>query len=617
MDKKAQFSLWYFLFIFLIMYMIQSLFFPGAQFQRIPYNEFRKLAREGKVERVDILGDRLRGRFKAAGAEGAGRFFETAKVEDPGLIKTLEDAGVTFQGQYEPPWVVTFFSTWVLPLAILFSIYAFVLRKMGPGQGVMAFGRNKAKIYAEREVGVRFTDVAGVDEAKEELAEVVDFLQNPERYLRLGGKIPRGVLLVGPPGCGKTLLSRAVAGEAGVSFFSISGSEFVEMFVGMGAARVRDLFAQAVEKAPCIVFIDELDALGKARGMGGVMGGHDEREQTLNQLLVEMDGFDTRKGVIILAATNRPEILDPALMRPGRFDRHVLVDRPDLEGRKQILKVHVRGLTLHPGVNSDRIAEMTPGLSGADLANLANEAALRAARHNRDSVTMADFEEAFERIAAGLEKKSRVMTPEERKRVAYHELGHAMAAELVGTADPVQKVSIIPRGIGALGYTLQRPTEDRYLLSRTELEDRITVLLAGRAAEEEVFSEVSTGAQNDLQRATDIARSMVTEYGMSERFGPQSLRTESRPLFLGNTFSPQTGPSSISEATLREVDEAVEKIIAASYQRAQAILHGRRDDLEKLTARLLEQETLGGDALRAALGVERSGAKAPAAAPAG
>ena len=608
MDKKARFSLLYFLFIFLIMYLIQSLFFPGAHIQRVPYNEFRKLVREGKVERVDILGDRLRGRMRTAGAQAQGRLFETAKVEDPGLIKTLEEAGVTFQGQYEPPWVVTFFSTWVFPLAILFTIYAFVLRKMGPGQGVMAFGRNKAKIYAEKGVGVRFTDVAGVDEAKEELAEVVDFLKNPDRYLRLGGKIPRGVLLVGPPGCGKTLLSRAVAGEAGVSFFSISGSEFVEMFVGMGAARVRDLFAQAVEKAPCIVFIDELDALGKARGMSGIMGGHDEREQTLNQLLVEMDGFDTRKGVIILAATNRPEILDSALLRPGRFDRQVLVDRPDLEGRKQILKVHVRGLVLHPDVNVDRIAEMTPGLSGADLANLANEAALRGARHNRNAVTMGDFEEAFERIAAGLEKKSRVMTAAERRRVAYHELGHAMVAELVGTADPVQKVSIIPRGIGALGYTLQRPTEDRYLLSRSELEDRIAVLLAGRAAEEEVFGEVSTGAQNDLQRATDIARSMVTEFGMSARFGPQSLRTEPRPLFLGSTFSPQTGPSSISEATLREVDEEVEKIITAAYHRAQEILHTRRESLEQLSVRLLEQETLGGDELRAALGVERRAA---------
>ncbi|OGL59641.1 MAG: hypothetical protein A3J27_15085 [Candidatus Tectomicrobia bacterium RIFCSPLOWO2_12_FULL_69_37] len=577
MDKKARFSLLYFLFIFLIMYLIQSLFFPGAHIQRVPYNEFRKLVREGKVERVDILGDRLRGRMRTAGAQAQGRLFETAKVEDPGLIKTLEEAGVTFQGQYEPPWVVTFFSTWVFPLAILFTIYAFVLRKMGPGQGVMAFGRNKAKIYAEKGVGVRFTDVAGVDEAKEELAEVVDFLKNPDRYLRLGGKIPRGVLLVGPPGCGKTLLSRAVAGEAGVSFFSISGSEFVEMFVGMGAARVRDLFAQAVEKAPCIVFIDELDALGKARGMSGIMGGHDEREQTLNQLLVEMDGFDTRKGVIILAATNRPEILDSALLRPGRFDRQVLVDRPDLEGRKQILRVHVRNIVLDPGVNVDRIAEMTPGLSGADLANLANEAALRGARHNRNAVTMGDFEEAFERIAAG-------------------------------TADPVQKVSIIPRGIGALGYTLQRPTEDRYLLSRSELEDRIAVLLAGRAAEEEVFGEVSTGAQNDLQRATDIARSMVTEFGMSARFGPQSLRTEPRPLFLGSTFSPQTGPSSISEATLREVDEEVEKIITAAYHRAQEILHTRRESLEQLSVRLLEQETLGGDELRAALGVERRAA---------
>ena len=368
---------------------------------------------------------------------------------------------------------------------------------------------------------------------------MVDYLRNPDRYRRLGGKIPRGVLLVDPPGCGKTLMAKVVAGEADVLFFSISGSEFVEMFVGLGAARMRDLFAQAVEKAPCIVFIDELDALGKARGMSGLVGGHDEREQTLDQLLVEMDGFNARKGVIIMAATNRPEILDPALLRPGRFDRQVLVDRPDLEGRKQILRVHAKDLKLAPDVNMDRVAGMTPGLSGADLANLANEASLLAARHNRDAVTIADFEEAVERLAAGLEKKSRVMTPEERKRVAYHEMGHAMVAELVGKADPVQKVSIIPRGIGALGYTLQRPTEDRYLLAKSELEDRITVLLGGRAAEELVFEEVSTGAQNDLQRATDMARAMVTEYGMSERFGPQALRGEPRPLFTGATG---TGP---------------------------------------------------------------------------
>ena len=541
MDNKTRFSIGYFLFILLIMSLIHSLFFQGARYKRVPYNEFRQMVKQGQVDRVDLLSDRLRGQMKAQDLSARGKFFETAKVDDPGLLKMLEEAGVTYQGAFAPPWIVQFITSWVLPLGILIAIYALVLRKMGPGQGVMAFGRSKAKIFAQTDVDVRFDDVAGVEEAKEELAEVVDFLKNPERYQRLGGKIPRGVLLVGPPGCGKTLMAKAVAGEAGVNFFSISGSEFVEMFVGLGAARVRDLFEQAVEKAPCIVFIDELDALGKSRGMGGITGGHDEREQTLNQLLVEMDGFDTRRGVIIMAATNRPEILDAALLRSGRFDRQVLVDRPDLIGRKQILQVHTKSLVLAPDVDIDRIGEMTPGLSGADLANLANEAALLAARKNQDAVGMTEFEEAFERIAAGLEKKSRVMTPEERRRVAYHELGHAVVAELVGTADPVQKVSIIPRGIGALGYTLQRPTADRYLLSKSELEDRISVLLGGRLAEDLVFGEVSTGAQNDLQRATDIATSMVTEYGMTDRFGPRALRSGPRPFFLGGDLQAPGG----------------------------------------------------------------------------
>lgn len=602
MDNKTRFSIGYFLFILVIMSLIHSLFFQGAQFKRIPYNEFRKIVKEGQVERVDLLSDRIRGQYKVEDLKAGKKYFETAKVDDPKLIKLLEDAGVTYSGAFAPPWIVEFFTSWILPLGILFAIYALVLRKMGPGQGVMAFGRSKAKIYAEKEVHVRFDDVAGVEEAKEELAEVVDFLRNPERYQRLGGKIPRGVLLVGPPGCGKTLMAKAVAGEAGVHFFSISGSEFVEMFVGLGAARVRDLFEQAMEKAPCIVFIDELDALGKSRGMGGFTGGHDEREQTLNQLLVEMDGFDTRKGVIIMAATNRPEILDAALLRPGRFDRQVLVDRPDLIGRKQILKVHTKNLVLAPDVDIERIGEMTPGLSGADLANLANEAALLAARKNRDSVSMTEFEEAFERIAAGLEKKSRVMTPEERRRVAYHELGHAIVAELVGTADPVQKVSIIPRGLAALGYTLQRPTEDRYLLSKTELEDRIAVLLGGRAAEVLIFEEVSTGAQNDLQRATDIATSMVTEYGMTDRFGPRALRSEPRPLFLGGGFQTPTGGEAISGDTQREVDQEVGKILDAANKRAEEILQKSRQDLDTLASRLLEHETISGDDLRSALG---------------
>ncbi|MEE9275473.1 MAG: ATP-dependent zinc metalloprotease FtsH [bacterium] len=615
MDNKTRFSIGYFLFIFIIMSVLHTLFFQGARYRRIPYDRFLQLLSKGEVDRVDILRDRLRGKLRLTDLKGKEKFFETPKVGDKDLIPMLQKSGVTFQGQYEPPWIVQFATNWILPLGVLFAVYAFVLRRMGPGQGVMAFGRNKAKIFAEKDVKTRFEDVAGVDEAKEELAEVVDYLRRPDRYMRLGGKIPRGVLLVGPPGCGKTLMARAAAGEAEVPFFSISGSEFVEMFVGLGAARVRDLFAQAMEKAPCIVFIDELDAIGKARGGPGMPGGHDEREQTLNQLLVEMDGFDTRKGVIIMAATNRPEILDAALLRPGRFDRQVLVDRPDLEGRKQILRVHTEPLVLGPDVNVERVGEMTPGLSGADLANLANEAALLAVRHDREAISMADFEEALERIAAGLEKKSRVMTPEERRRVAFHELGHAMVAELVKTADPVQKVSIIPRGIGALGYTLQRPTQDRYLLSKSELEDRIAVLLGGRAAEEIVFDEVSTGAQNDLQRATDMAHSMVTEYGMSARFGPRALSAEPRPLFLpgGSGRSPWTDGGGISEATQREVDEEVGKILDTTYERVLEILRGRREDLDRLSVRLLEQETISGDDLRETLAAALKGPSRAAA----
>ncbi len=614
MDQKTRFSIGYFLFILLFMSAIHSIFFQGAQFKRIPYNEFRQLVNQGRVERVDILNDRLRGTLKDKDLrDGRKKFFETAKVEDTDLIPMMEKAKVRYQGVFAPPWVVQFITSWLLPLGILFAIYAVVLKRMGPGQGVMAFTKSKAKIYAEQEVDVRFEDVAGVDEAKEELAEVVDYLRRPERYQRLGGKIPRGVLLVGPPGCGKTLMAKAVAGEAEVNFFSISGSEFVEMFVGLGAARVRDLFEQAVEKAPCIVFIDELDALGKTRSAGPMAGGHDEREQTLNQLLVEMDGFDTKKGVIIMAATNRPEILDAALLRPGRFDRQVLVDRPDLIGRKHILKVHTKDFILSPDVNIDRIGEMSPGLTGADLANLANEAALLAARHDREAVVMADFEESFERVAAGLEKKSRVMTVEERRRVAFHELGHAISAELVEGADPVQKVSIIPRGLGALGYTLQRPTEDRFLLSKSELEDRIAVLLAGRAAEALVFGEVSTGARNDLQRATDMARSMVTEYGMTDRFGPRSLRSEPKSLFLGGGFQgPAAGMEPISEATQREVDEEVGKILEAEAGRVKDLLARRRNDLDSLADELLEKETISGDDLRSALGTDLGDSRAAA-----
>ena len=458
----------------------------------------------------------------------------------------------------------------------------------------MSVGRSKAKIYAEDQIGINFKDVAGLDEAKEELKEIVEFLKTPQKFTRLGGKLPKGVLLVGPPGCGKTLLARAVAGEAKVPFFSISGSEFVEMFVGVGAARVRDLFARAQEKAPCIIFIDELDALGKARGINPV-GGHDEREQTLNQLLVEMDGFDTKKGVILMAATNRPEILDPALLRPGRFDRHILVDRPDLKGREEILRVHAKGVRLAEDVDFKALAAMTPGFVGADLANMVNEAALLAARRGKDAVGMAEFEEAIERIVAGLEKKSRVMSEKERRIVAYHEVGHAIVASALPGADPVQKISIIPRGIAALGYTLQRPTEDRYLMSKSELLNKLTCLLGGRVAEEIVFDEVSTGAQNDLIKATEIARSMVVEYGMSEKLGVVAFERE-RPLFLQVSTYPSL--REYSEETAREIDAEIRRIIEEARAKARQILTERRKTLDKVAQILLEKEVIEGEELK-------------------
>jgi cell division protease FtsH len=457
----------------------------------------------------------------------------------------------------------------------------------------MSLGKNKAKIYMEDEVGVRFEDVAGVDESKQELQEVIEFLKQPERFTRVGGKMPRGVLLVGPPGTGKTLLAKAVAGESGVPFFSMSGSEFVEMFVGLGAARVRDLFTQAKAKAPCIIFIDELDALGKARGIGG-MGGHDEREQTLNQLLVEMDGFDPQVGVILLAATNRPEILDPALLRPGRFDRQVLVDRPDRRGREAILKVHLKKIKYDENLDIEKLANMTPGMVGADLANIVNEAALLAVRRDKDQAGMSEFQEAVERVVAGLEKKNRVINPKEKKIVAYHELGHAIVAMSLPGADPVQKITVIPRGIAALGYTMQVPTEDRFLMSKTELENKVATLLGGRAAEEIVSGDISTGAHNDLSRATDIARSMVKEYGMS-KVGQVFYASQRRAQFLNPI---PEGPGEYSEATAEEIDQEIKEIISAQYERALNLLRGRRDILEKSVAVLLEKETIEGDELK-------------------
>ena len=603
MKPRTKFSIGYVIFVFFIMILIQlflvQLFFPPVETKTIPYSEFKQLVREGKLKSVAI-GDEI---IKAIPKEGALpgeqrkiKLFVTTRVDDPDLIKELDRYNVEYSGIYESPWAKSFFS-WVLPLVLLFFIWALVFRKMGPGAGVMTFGKSGAKLYAEMDVKVTFGDVAGVDEAKEELKEIIEFLKEPQKFQRLGGRLPKGVLLVGPPGTGKTLLARAVAGEAKVPFFYISGSSFVEMFVGVGAARVRDLFAQAMQKAPCIVFIDELDAVGKARGVGPSI--NDEREQTLNQLLVEMDGFDPRKGVIIMAATNRPEILDPALLRPGRFDRQILVDRPDVKGREEILKVHTRKVKLGKDVDLKIIARRTAGFVGADLANVVNEAALLAARKGKHEVGMKEFEEAIDRILAGLEKKNRVINKKEKEIVAYHESGHAIVAEVLPTAEKVHRISIIPRGISALGYTLQLPTEDRYLMTREELFEKICVLLGGRVAEEIIFNEVSTGAQNDLQRATDIARRMVVSYGMSENLGPMTFAREQDSLFLKTDGF--VSRQDYSEKTAMEIDEEVKRIIKDAYQKTKDILEQNKDKLHKLSSLLLEKEVLEEEELRKVL----------------
>ncbi|HVW69799.1 MAG TPA: ATP-dependent zinc metalloprotease FtsH, partial [Steroidobacteraceae bacterium] len=520
MDKRKHFSIWYFVAAALFLLALQMLLFNfAAQGGTLAYSDFKALLHAGKVHEVLIHSDILAGTADLRGTESllppalvktvpekqrAAYEFITTRVADESLVPELQAAKVRDSGVRENPWFAALIS-WVAPALIFFLGWSYVMRRMGSGQlgGLIGIGKSKAKVYVQKDTGVTFADVAGIDEAKESLMEVVDFLKNPERYRRLGGQIPKGVLIVGAPGTGKTLLAKAVAGEAKVAFLSISGSEFVEMFVGVGAARVRDLFEQAKTLAPCIIFIDELDALGKARAIGGVAG-NDEREQTLNQLLVEMDGFDTTSGVIIMAATNRPEILDPALLRPGRFDRQIALDRPDIRGREQILRVHTRQLKLSAGVDLQAVAARTAGLAGADLANIANEAALHAAKLNKPAIDMEDFDEAIDRAIAGLERKSRILTAKERETVAFHESGHAIIAESRKTADKVSKVTIIPRGIAALGYTQQQPTEDRYLLKYGELLDRLDVLLGGRGAEKLIFRELSTGAQNDLQRATDL-----------------------------------------------------------------------------------------------------------------
>ena len=590
--RKMHFSLWYFLLAMLMISWLQGHLFE-QQLEKLPYSQFKQMVRDHQVESVVLEPDRIRGEFKQEGKDK--RAFVTVRVEDPDLVRTLDEKEVKYTGLQENKWVVLVLS-WLMPMALLILFWSFLMRRMGGGaQGVLSVGKARVKIYAEREVGVGFDDVAGIDEAKAELQEIVEFLKFPEKFQKLGGKIPKGVLLVGAPGTGKTLLAKAVAGEAGVPFFSMSGSDFVEMFVGVGAARVRDLFGQAKQNAPCIIFLDELDALGKARGLNP-MGGHDEREQTLNQLLVEMDGFEANSGVIIMAATNRPEILDPALLRAGRFDRHVAIDRPDIRGREAILKIHSRSVKLVADLDLQKIAAMTPGFVGADLANLVNEAALLAARRGREDVGLSEFQEDIDRIIGGLEKKNRAINPKEKRIVAYHEAGHALVAMSVANADPVNKITIIPRGIAALGYTQQLPTEDRYLMTREELLDRLQVLLGGRVAEEIVFEDSSTGAQNDLQRATDIARSMVMEYGMSSRLGLLTYTREPRSPYLQTGA---TGAREFSEQTQQQIDEEMGELIGQAHQRVRFILLEKREHLNRLAEILLEREVLDGEELKA------------------
>jgi len=591
--RKFQFSIWYFLAALFIFSMIQD-YLIVRQTDTIPYSTFKQYVVEGKVKDLTLKTGMISGVLTEDSKGRKDRRFVTIRVDDPELVKLLDSRNIGYSGLLESKWLSTLLS-WILPLIIFILIWRFMMGRMGGGpQGVLSVGKSRAKIYADKEIGVTFADVAGIDEAKQELAEIVEFLKTPEKFTRLGGKIPKGVLLVGAPGTGKTLLAKAVAGESGVPFYSMSGSDFVEMFVGVGAARVRDLFVQAKDNAPCIIFIDELDAIGKARGIGP-MAGHDEREQTLNQLLVEMDGFEANVGVIIMAATNRPEILDPALLRPGRFDRNIAIDRPDVRGREAILKVHAKGVKLVADLDLAKVASLTPGFAGADLANLVNEAALLSARNGKESVGMKEFQDAIDRIVGGLEKKNRMMNAKEKEIVAYHESGHALVAMNMETADPVNKVSIIPRGIAALGYTQQMPTEDRYLMTSKELLDRLCMLLGGRVAEEIIFSDISTGAQNDLQRATDIARSMVTEYGMSETLGLVTYEKERKSMFLDSGFS---SSREYSEGTAERIDAEVARLMSEAHDRVHALLTERKGGLEAIAKALLEKETLLGEELK-------------------
>ncbi len=614
MEKKAKFTLIYFLMAFAIIILLEN-YFLSRELTTISYSEFKTLLKESLINDLVVTTTAIEGKF-VKGAQDRLiiirkmqdetirkrlqdiHVFAVIRMEDPDLVKELTEKGISYTAKLEITWFKTLLS-WIVPMLIFIAIWGYLLKRMGAagGGGFMAVGKSKAKVYVEGETKVTFEDAAGVEEAEDELKEVIEFLKNPQKFQSLGGKIPKGILLVGPPGTGKTLLARAVAGEAKVAFLSISGSDFVEMFVGVGAARVRDLFGQAEKLAPCIIFIDEIDAMGKARGVSP-MGGVDEKEQTLTQLLTEMDGFDTKKGVIIMAATNRPEILDQALLRPGRFDRHILVDRPDIKGREAIFQVHTKKVTLGNDVNLKVLASLTPGMVGADIANIVNEAALLAVRKNKDFIEMKDFEEAIERVIAGLEKKSRVMNKRERERVAYHESGHAIVASILPNADPVRRVSIIPRGIAALGYTIQLPTEDRYLLTKSELLDRMAVMLGGKAAEEIIFGEASTGAKNDLDKATEMATSMIKAYGMSDRLGPVSF-DKGRPLFLE---TPWSQPKDYSESTAKEIDEEVKRILTESFSKAKTVLGERVEKLKQIAGVLLEKEVLEGEELKRLVG---------------
>jgi cell division protease FtsH len=615
-ERKHQFNLWYFAAAMFAVMLFQTLWQASDSVERIPYSTFETLLEEGQIARVMVGSEELKGDYKLTRDGKAG--FVTTRVDED-IAARLAENGVEFAGAIERTWLSDLLS-WVLPVLLFFGLWMFVFRKIAERQGMgglMSIGKSRAKVYVEKDTKVTFEDVAGVDEAKEELEEIVNFLKDPKQHGVLGARIPKGVLLLGPPGTGKTLLARAVAGEAGVPFFSISGSEFVEMFVGVGAARVRDLFEQARSAAPAIIFIDELDALGRARGAVSPMGGHDEREQTLNQLLTELDGFDPSIGVVLLAATNRPEILDPALLRAGRFDRQVLIDRPDRGGRVAILKVHMKKAKIARGVDPDEIAALTTGFTGADLANLVNEAALLATRRKAKSVSMDDFTRAIERIVAGLEKKNRLMNPREREIVAHHEMGHALVALALAGTDEVHKVSIIPRGVGALGYTIQRPTEDRFLMTREELENKIAVLLAGRAAEKLIFGHTSTGAADDLAKATDIARAMVTRYGMDEALGHAAYDRERAPL-LGVPEEMMPTPRRFSEATAGRIDAGVKAILDDAFARALESLTANRKELEGCAAELLARETLTAEELAPVRGrLKRPGGKAGAARAAG